>query len=493
MEERRGPEYIRASAWQAKRKRTHQRTWWMLGPAAGIAAGIIFVQFYLPQRAAANTVTRLIRRLPHVFKYHAIEYRMRADGSTSVLREEFSQGQERRVELFGSVVLLSQEGLVFERATQTLRSFNGASLANTAPMRLASDLYAPTGTKISVGSNHAIIVQTPTRKVLLKMDEQGTRPTEWITYYKTERGFEPLSRTLIEYGDQRPALFTTVGLGSGKPVAYDEQPDPFAKDAKPIQTFRAGENEYSVLRADVNSRGDLIVLGSTNLDRPFVEIHDDQGHHFAPNEMYGSSIGEGGPVYSQQLGIRLEDTPLKWPVTYTFSVRSYDPRYKVGGSANVSLGTYKVTFAKPTCYLSPTTWFGTYAADKPYFDFERTRHYRLALMYQNAMRTNQNVLVDTLNGGAADTGDANLHKNPRDTETAIDEMREVIRSRAEFDSGTLTVAALYISLAELYQAADRKPEALASLQIAKEEKVRAGIADPTLDASIDRMTQELQP
>jgi hypothetical protein len=224
-------------------------------------------------------------------------------------------------------------------------------------------------------------------------------------------------------------------------------------------------------------------------ERPFVKVEVGSVPYTTMDMFTGNKQAKG--YLGEQLAIRLSDPQLVWPLTVKITVHGLDPRYEKGSATGHILGTYTRTFDRPTCFMAPAQWFGPYVADGPLYDYLRTRHYRLALVFQNMMRRPDGSMVDTLSGSSASFEDTDqLKKNPDDLQSAVFHARTVLRARAEYDAGRLSMARIYVLLAELYTALNQREQARESIQFVQ-GMLRDGRVDSFTASEVERAAKEL--
>lgn len=484
MSERKGPEYVRPEVWQAKEEARQRRVRWMAGPMVAGAGLAIGLAIWLPMRTSGQRLKQLLTSAGSQREYHAIE--RRAGEAAGVLREEYVFNDLRRYILMdGEIELITDThggARAYERSPKLMRQHRGAVTSLTTVQRLIRDCESKEA-KVSNGPDGVVEVETENRRYEIQTNKDGL-PIAWKTDYLTDMGFEPLWETTVTYGPSDPTNFAP-GILTSKDVSMDTAFNPHA--GRPAPDLTLGDVQLS--RMSVNKLGDLCFIVNSPYERPFFEITDANGDYVAPISLASNSYETNGMYRGEFTCIRLSTDPPKWPVTFTIRARNYDPRYKVDGFPNREMGHAVYKSEKPSASLAPLQWFDTAMGDRTYFDFLRTRSYRLSMIFQNAMRTADGKLIDAMNGGAAHVSEDQLKRAPADITRAINELRTVIRLRAEFDSGTLPMAALYTQLASLCLLDGRRDQARSAIAFA-ERQLRVGRTDASLQADIERISKE---
>jgi len=494
-EQRRGPEYVPAHVVQKKKERVRRNLSWLVVPVVGIAAAVFFSAVVLPTQRSGDQFTKLRRALRGVGEFHSTEVRPYGEKET-VFREDWIGRSRRRIEYFGGQFVIyhfSQDGksedMIHEPGPGIVRKHRGAVVAGTALERLLNDM-SDRDLKSYPGPDDRLVIETRRRKHLVKLDDRTGRPLEWQTYYFTDRGEELLSRTQLEYGDfDQSKLDYDESMKSAKRVDYNDLPNRYEQGDAPIATLGSGANVFSLSSLDINQFGDVFYVFRSPYERPFIKV-EVGGIKYTTMDMFTGNRQTKGYL-GEQLAIRLSDPQLTWPLTVKITVHGLDPRFETGSVSGHILGTYTRTFDRPTCFMAPAQWFGPYVADGPLFDYLRTKHYRLALVFQNMMRKDDGTMVDTLSGAASSFDETDkLKKDPADLESAIFHARTVLRTRAEYDAGRLSMARIYILLAELYMAQkdrDKARECVSFLQ----GMLRDGRVDAFSASEVERAAKEL--
>lgn len=493
-EQRRGPEYVPAHIILKKREKIRRNFSWLLIPVVGIGLAYFVTSVVLPQQRSGDQYSRLRRSLRGVGEFHSIEFRPTGDRET-VLREDWVTRGRRRLEYYGGqfvILHFSQDGtsedLIYEPAARSVRRHQGAVLAGTAPERLMNDM-SDREVKSYGGPDGELVIETRRRKHLVVTDPKNGRPLTWKTYYFTDQGEELLSRTEMDYGDfDRSKLEVDPEIKAAKKINFDDLPNRYSSDAPPIASLGNKESPFHIQTLDINAMGDVFYIYRSPFERPFIEVTAN-GLPYSPMDMFTGNRDENGYL-GEQLAIRLTDPQLTWPLTVKITVRS-DPRFESGSASGKVLGTFSRTFDHPTCFMAPAQWFGTYVADGPLYDYQRTRHFRLAQVFQNMMRGPDGHMVDTMAGGAAALEQTkDIKKNPVDLQSAVFHARTVLRVRAEYDAGRLSMARVYVLLAELHLALGERDLARQAIAFAQ-GMVREGRADAFTASEIERAAKEL--
>ncbi len=484
LPERRGPEYVRPEEWLAKQEAARRRTKLIMWPVVASAGAALGLAIWLPMKSNTARFDRMMKAIGNQPPYHAIE--RRAGDATGVLREDYVNAQRRRyILLEGEAEVISGLGSdqTFEKTPLVARKHHEALVTMPILGRLAIDCL-DVDIKIGKGEGGTLTVEKDRRRYEIELNKDGL-PKFWKTLVMTDLGFEPLWETTVDYGPISNDKFQS----SIKPtldVNMESEPDPRTSEL-PAQ---AKIGPIELVRIDVNSLGDVILLIRSPYERPYFEVKDSDGRELAPVSLYANPYRTGSMYRSETMCIRLSEEPLTWPVKVTLRARNYNPRFKVEGFANKEVGTYTFSAPSPTCSFAPTYWFDNMMTDRVYFDYLRTRAYRLSNILQNAMRTKDGALVDTLNGGATGLSEDDLVKSPHDNLRAITEMKKVIRLRAEYEGGSIPISSLYVQLASMYLASGQKELAKSAVQFA-ESRIRLGRADPSLVADIERLSREI--
>lgn len=467
MEERRGPEYVSAAEWSARRHRKRRRLTWIVSPMLGTALAIAFVQVWMPQRTAASRIARLSEVLSKPPPHRIHEYRITPERE-ELLRMDMIAGPMRKTELYdGEIVLLSTgdgPATAYERAANRLRDHQGTVLVKAATARLLSDC-TDLQAKVVSRSPTSISVQLRDKRHEILLGKSGY-PRAWTTYYETDRGMEPLSKTLVEWSgvDWRvdPEAFAAQeATQSAYRVTPDEMANPYDENA--VAVAEAGE--VTILRAEVSRLGDLVIAYRSSFERPYFEVSDGTGAVYGAVPLYDDQTrtADGTEFINESLAVRLGDAP-KWPLRFSITIRNYDPRIGAAGTESRVVGTWATKFAAPSAWGWPQYWFIGPMTDRPYYSFERNRAYYRSLMYQNALRRPNGELVLTINGSTEGVPNpAGLHRQAGDAVAAIRDLRDVLRMRAEYDGGRLSVAQMYLTLAQLEIKAGRKDDARRTL------------------------------
>lgn len=494
-EQRRGPEYVHAHVVQKKKERVRRNVSWLMIPVIGIAAAVFFSVVILPTQRSGDQFTQLRRALRGVGDFHTIEFRPLGEKET-ILREDWVGRTRRRIEYFGGQFVIyhfSQDGqsedLIHEPAAGVVRRHRGAVVAGTALERLLNDM-SDRDLRSYPGEEDRLVIETRRRKHLIRLDEKTGRPLDWRTYFFTDRGEELLSRTEVQYGDVDAAkLEYDDEVKKAKKVDYQDLPNRYEQSDAPVATLGKGANPFLLSSLDINQFGDVFYVFRSPYERPFVKIEVGNVPYTTMDMFTGNKQAKG--YLGEQLAIRLSDPQLVWPLTVKITVHGLDPRYETGSVTGHVLGTYTRTFDRPTCFMAPAQWFGPYVADGPLYDYLRTRHYRLALVFQNMMRRPDGSMVDTMSGSASSFEDTDqLKKNPDDLQSAVFHARTVLRARAEYDAGRLSMARIYVLLAELYTALNQREQARESIQFVQ-GMLRDGRVDSFTASEVERAAKEL--
>lgn len=489
-EERRGPEYVHAHVVQRKQERAKRNFAFALLPMAGIGLAILFTSVILPGRRSEDQYTRLVRAIRGSSATHTVEYRPTNDREI-LLREDWINGPRRRLEYFGGQFIVyhfsqdtGAEDYIHEIGPNILRKHNGANLITPAVERLLADLRGREVVSTNTLPDGNLEVTTRRKRLIITMDPNSGRPTHWLTLVPTDRGYELLTRTEAEYSVDPSKLDYDRNISSATKVDMTTHPDPFRLQTPAIANLDTG---IDVVTVDVNSLGDVFYTYRSPVDRPYIEVTDNKGHTYSPMDIYQTS--RVGDLYvGEQLALRMNQVHAEWPITITLRSRDLDPRR---GSKGAPGKAYQLKFDRPSCFMTPTHWFQIYLSDAPLYSYQRTRHYRKALVLQNAMATPEGKFVDTLSGGAASLEQSdNLRKEPEYLQQAIREARQSLQVRAEFDGGRLSSARMYLVLMELYSTLGNLEDARKVADFAR-GMVREGRADSTVAVEIERAAKEL--
>lgn len=495
-EVRRGPEYVPGRRVEARRTRVKRGLVLALVPLGGLGLALLFTNVLLPQRRIEEQSDRLKHALLRLEDYHSIEYRVTGDSET-ILREEWKSGQRRRVEYFGGQIVFyhfSADGrsrdLIYEQSTRVVRRHRGASMGDSAPARLLTDMNEP-DVQMESGPDGVLVLYSDVRRHLIRMDARSGKPTGWTTLFPSDLGEQMLTRTEIDYDgidrsklEVEPEVLALVRDSPGRPPGRNRRP------AEPIAAIGKVDDEFDLDWIDINQHGDLFYGFRSRTERPFIQVVDGRGNLYSPLDII-SGDRTTGRIAGEQLSLRLDDTQLSWPVTVTLSVKDSDPRFLTGPTRNRKIGSSTFTFERPTCVLAPPQWFSSNVSDRPLYDYLRTRHYRLALVFQNMLRTPEGRRVDALGGGAASLEQSvGLKKDPDDLRRALAEARTFLRVRNEFDSGRMSVGRVYVMIAELHQALGEHDAAKRAIQFAQ-GMVREGRVDLNTVGDIERTAKEL--
>jgi hypothetical protein len=495
-EVRRGPEYIPARQIMAKRSRIRRGLSLALIPVVGAGLALFVTSIILPQRHTEDQFERLEAALRNLGDFHAIEYRPMKDREI-ILREEWTGSNRRRVEYFGGQMVLyhfSTDGrsrdLIYEPGPGVARRHRGASMGASAPARLLSDL-TDREVRTESGPDDMLVVVSRGRRHLIRMDARSGRPTQWTTYFPSDIGDQVLSRTEVEYGapdsaklQVEPEVQSLLRTSPGRPPGRNR------RATEPVAVIGQGAEVFDLDWIHINQYGDLFYAFQSATERPFVHVVDSLGNLYSPLDII---IGDRTTdrFAGEQLALRLDNTHIAWPLTITLSVQNSDPRFLAGQDRKRKIGSYTMVFDKPTCFLAPPQWFSPNVSDSPIYDYLRTRHYRLALVFQHMLRTPEGRMVDTLAGGAASLEmSENLKKDPNDLRRAIAEARTFLRMRNEFDSGRMSAGRIYVLLAELHHALGEREAAQQAIEFAQ-GMVREGRVDLNTVGDIERTAKEL--
>lgn len=488
-EDRRGPEYVHAHVVQRKHQNVKRNLTFAVFPLIGIGLAVLFTSVILPGRRSEDQYTRLVRAIRGTNVAHTIEYRPNRANDV-ILREDWLMGPRRRLEYFGGQFVayhFSQDGrgtdYIYERGPKVLRKHAGSTLITPAIERLMTDLRWREVISTRSLPDGTLDVLTRRKRLLITMDPASGRPTRWITLVSTDRGEEVLLRTEAEYTVDPEKLKYDDEIWGGNTVDMARLPDPFDRQSTAVATLGS---DVELLTFDINQYGDIFYAYRSIVDRPYIEVTDSQGHSFSPVDIYQTSRA-GARYVGEQLALRMEQAPAAWPVTVTLRSKALDPRLS---SRQGEVKEFTLRFDRPTCFMAPSHWFKIYVSDSPLYDYERTRHYRRTLVLQNAMRTPEGKLVDTLSGGASALEPTDtLRKDPADLQRAVTEARQTLRVRTEFDGGRLATARVYLLLIELYMALESREEARKVVEFTR-GMVRDGRADSFVAAEIERAAKE---
>ncbi|MCC7433161.1 MAG: hypothetical protein IT363_00640 [Methanoregulaceae archaeon] len=469
-EQRRGPDYVPARMIERKRARARRYSW-LLVPIVGVGLAYVVVSSIQNQQESEAQFRSLRRSLRGPGEFHSVEYRVNGEQET-VLREDWVGTDRRRIEYFDGQFIIyhfsldgKSEDMVHEPGAGVVRRHHGAVLLQNAIERLANEM-SDRNMRASRGPGGRLVLETSLRKHVVEVDEESGRPTAWQTSYFTDEGEKPLSRTVISYGGvDRTKLDYDAIVKRTKPVDVRDLQDANRIPKSSVATIGGNPKPFLLASLDVNQSGDIFYIYRSPYERPFIEVTADGGVYSrmdvttATPDVYGYS--------GEQLAIRVQDAPVRWPLTVKVTVRA-DARYVEGMTTGQVLGTYTRTFERPTCFMAPVQWFGEPAADGPLYDYLRTRHYRLALIYQNMMRAPDGRMVDTISGGLSTMEDTpNLRKDPADLRVALEHARETLRVRTEYDAGRISVWRIYILIAEIHMALDQRDLASRAISFAR--------------------------
>lgn len=495
-EERRGPEYVPARRIQARKSRVRRAFGWLMIPLAGVGFAVAVSSVVLPMRRTEDQFERLTNALRALGEFHTIEYKPLRDREI-ILREEWAGRERRRVEYFGGQIVLyhfSTDGrsrdYIYEPLPGVVRRHRGASMGASAPARLLADLNDREA-RVQAGENGALTVSSRGRRHLIQMDERTGRPVSWTTYFPSDIGEQLLSRTEIAYDsfdraklELEPEVQAIYRASPGRP------PGRGRRLAEPVVQIGKGGEEFDLDWIHINQYGDLFYGFQSATERPFIHVVDGSSNLYSPVDII---LGDRttGRFAGEQLALRLDNTHIKWPLTITITVQNSDPRFLSGPDRSRKIGSYSLTFDQPTCFLAPPQWFSANVSDSPLYDYLRTRHYRLAVVFQHMLRTPDGRMVDTLAGGAASLEESSeLKKNPDDLRRAIAEARTFIRTRNEFESGRMSAGRAYVMIAELHHSLGEREEAKRAIEFAQ-GMVREGRVDIATASDIERVTKEL--
>lgn len=496
--ERRGPEYVHAHVIEQRRGRAKRWLSWLLIPVFGIGLAVGVTSIYLPQQRSEGQYTKLRRALRNITAYHATEFRPVRDREL-ILREDWVAKGRRRLEYFGGQFVMyhfSPTGtgpdLIHEPTANVVRHHKGAVMVAGAPERLLSVLN-DRDSKVYPGPNGNLVVETTHRKHVIRVDEHSGRPIAWATYFFTDRGERLLTRTELEYGEPDPSkLEYDPEVRRLSPVKFGELPSRARPSEQPVVVIGSNTRAMELTTLDINQFGDINYMYRSPYERPFVEVTDLQsGAMYSTMDIFSTREATRHGFPGEQLALRLNQEQIQWPITVKLTVRTVDPAFRDDSAGGMLIGTYTRTFERPTCFLAPAQWFGTYLEDGPLFDYLRTRHYRMAQVYQNMMRKPDGTMVDALSGSSASMEQADdLKKDPADLRRAIEEARTVLRVRAEFDAGRLPMARVYVMLAELHNALGETDQARDAVRFAR-GMVREGRGDAYVTDEVERAAKEL--
>ncbi len=468
MEERKGPDYIPASIWMAKRERSRRRVRWSVPPLIGIGLAVLFVRVWVPQRAAETKVDELVRFVRFHPEYRTQEYRLFPDHE-ELVRRDFVEKARRRSEMLGGEVVFMNLNTgwdpVIERTPGIFRRHMGATLVNAGPVRLIADCI-DMASEVSTGPQGSVIVTVRSRQHQIFFNPDGS-PKEWTTSIKTDRAMEAMVRTTVEWGLSDPKAFdATAAMAGSTEVSEQTRRSPFEGRSKPLAVV----GDLTILRAHVNALGDLVIAYRSRVEKPAFTIVDQRGRSYASVPLYTDGGDGDGTFVNESLCFPLDDAKPTWPVEFTVVARTYDPRLGEAGVPPEVMGTWKGSFKGATCSYWPPHWFNGPMADRPYLSFFRNRSYQRALALQEAMRTTDNRVVDAKNGTAVGHETKTLHKDPKDLTAAIGEMRNVIRYRAEVDGGSISLSQLYLTLARMEKASGELDDARRTVRFLLEDR-----------------------
>lgn len=488
-EDRRGPEYVHAHVVQRKHEKIKRNLTYAVFPLIGIGLAVLLTSVILPERRSEDQYTRLMRALRGNNVVHTIEYRPTGDKEI-ILREDWISGPRRRLEYFGGQFVIyhfsqdtGAEDYIFEPGPNILRKHAGATLIIPAVERLMGDLRSRENVSLTSLPDGTLEVVTRRKRLLITMDPGSGKPTHWVTFTDTDRGEEIILRTEAEYEVDSAKLKYDDEIWKANKVEMSRLREPFRPQTPTLANLGP---DLELVTLDVNSVGDVFYAYRSKIDRPYIEVTDNAGNTYSPMDIYQSSQVAGRHV-GEQIALRVTEGHIAWPLTVTLRARELDPRLssKAGPPKEFSL-----RFDRPSCFMAPSHWFPIYLSDAPLYDYQRTRHYRLTLVLQNAMRTPEGKFVDTLAGGASSLEQSdNLRKDPADLERALREARQTLRVRSEFDGGRLASARVYMLMIELYLAIGRREDARKTLDFAR-GMVRDGRVDSSIASELERMAKE---
>lgn len=477
---------------EKKRERVRRGSW-LLVPILGIGLAYLAVTNVQGQKESEDRFRAMRRSLRGIGEFHSVEYRINGDQET-VLREDWVGTGRRRVEYFdGQFVIYhfsldgKSEDLIYEPSARVVRRHYGANVVGTVIERLTNEML-DRSVKVYGGPENRLVLETVRRKHVIEIDEETRRPKSWETFYFTDEGEQPLSRTEITYGEiDRSKLEYDPQVKRTKPVDIRDAEDRYLDKTEPVANIGKGQKQFGLMHLDVNHLGDVFYVYRSPYERPFVEVTANGETYSKVDVFIGNPDQNGYP--GEQMAIRLQDSPTRWPLTVKFTVRA-DARYDEGATTGEILGTYTQTFEGPTCFMPPAHWFNELVSDGPLYDYLRTRHYRLALTYQNLMRAPDGAMVDTISGGLATLESPDLKKDPKDLQVALEHAREMLRVRTEFDAGRISMGRVYILIAELYVAMDQRNLANRAISFAR-RLAREGRGDGYSSGEIERAAKQL--
>lgn len=492
-EQRRGPEYVPARTLEKRRERA-RRYWWLLVPVVGVGLAYLTVSSIQAQQASEEQYRAMRRSLRGIGEFHSIEYRANGEQET-VLREDWVGTGRRRIEYFDGQFVIYHfsldgkgEDLIHEPGSGVVRRHKGATLAGTVLERLTNDM-SDRNVRFYGGPNRTLVIETARRRHVIEVDESSQRPTAWKTYFFTDEGERPLTRTVMQYGTADPSkLDYDPVVKRTKAVDVGDLTNRSRGFVEGIATIGQGARRFQLGSLDVNQAGDIFYTYLSPHERPFIEVTADGVPYSRMDIFTGSPDGDGYP--GEQLAIRLQDVPVRWPLTIKITVRS-DARYDETATTGQVLGSYSHTFERPTCFMAPSQWFGENLADGPLYDYLRTRHYRLALIYQNMMRAPDGHMVDTISGGLSTLEESpDLRKDPADLKVALEHAREMLRVRTEFDAGRISMGRIYILIAELHMSMKQPDLARRAISFARRQS-RDGRGDGFSSGEIERAAKQM--
>lgn len=484
MEERRGPEYIPARLLLEKRTRSKKRVRWLIPPLLGVGLAFAAYGYWSPRQSLQGKIEKLMANLRTHQDYHAVEYRGQSRDREYALREDFVKGARRKYVLFNGEVTMyipiSGTTTVFEKGPFSVRHHSGSLVSAAAPQRLLADLIDQ-NSQIDAGQDGGLSLTLRNRRTEIKLSPSGL-PTAWTIYHRTEKGEEILSRFAVEWDNiQDSQLEPDLTIESAEEIKLTPDGAMYREEAPAVA--KAGPIEFVVLAP--TSQGDLIAIHRSASQSLFLEVQDEHGGTYEPAAFFGPSRNSDRSKFmGESLCIRSSSAKPSWPLNLTIKVWNFDPKMKIEGVDAKLLATYPATFSKPVYSYAPSYWFAAHASDRPYFDFLRNRHYRRALATLTRVRAEKR-------SGKRDL--AALEKAQSDAlfASAIGDLREVVRLRAEFEGGgTLPMARLYASLAELQSAAGLTGEAAKAIDYAQ-ELARTGRSDANLVAEIEQVAKDL--
>lgn len=492
-QERRGPEYVHAHVVKQRRSRVRRNFSLAVFPLLGVGLAIVFASVILPHRRSEDQYGRLLEALRRGSTSHTIEFRPTRDREI-ILREDWILGTRRRLEYFGGQFVayhFSQDGksedYIYEQAPNVLRKHTGATLVAPALERLLTDIREREVVSTKSHADGTLEIETRRKKLRITMDPNSGRPTQWYTFLPTDRGDETLLRTEVHYDVDPGKLKYDEAIWAATPVDMHQVPDPHQRQTTARARVGNDPSDLELVTVDVNQTGDVFYVYRAAVERPFIEVRDSQGNRYSPTDVYLSSRA-GDRFIGEQVALRLDQAHMQWPVSVTFRVHQVDAKGLPKQSTGKEL---TLTFDRPTCFMAPTHWFQVYLGDAPLYDYQRTRHFRLAQVFQSAVRTPSGQFIDALGGGVSTLEQPEeQRRDPADLQRAISEARQLLRVRSEYEAGRISHSRIYVLLADLYAAAGQKDEARRVVQFVQ-GMLRDGRADTFVAAEIERAAKEL--